>query len=126
MTNMFNFMDGLDGLAGGTAVLVAAAFALITDLQGSLFVYILSYALFAAALGFFIFNFPVARIFMGDVGSQFLGFAFDAIAVIAAEYDAARTSLLIMPLLFCNFLFDTVFNFCRRFVAGENVKKGRA
>jgi len=121
MTNMFNFMDGLDGLAGGTAVIVAAFFALITFLQGSLFVYILCYALFAAALGFFVFNFPVARIFMGDVGSQFLGFIFAAIAVIAAEHDAARTPLLVMPLLFFNFLFDTVFTFCRRLLAGENV-----
>ena len=39
---------------------------------------------------------------MGDVGSQFLGFGFAAIAVIAAEYDTSRTSLLIMPLLFCS------------------------
>lgn len=121
MTNMFNFMDGLDGLAAGTAVIVAAFFALITFLQGSVFVYILCYVLFAASLGFLVFNFPAGRIFMGDVGSQFLGFAFAAIAVIAAGHDAARTSLLIMPLLFFNFLFDTVFTFFRRLRAGEDV-----
>jgi UDP-GlcNAc:undecaprenyl-phosphate/decaprenyl-phosphate GlcNAc-1-phosphate transferase len=121
MTNMFNFMDGLNGLAGGTAVLVAAFFALITFLQGSVFVYILCYVLFAASLGFLVFNFPSGRIFMGDVGSQFLGFAFAVIAVVAAGYDAARTSLLIMPLLFFNFLFDTAFTFVRRLRAGEDV-----
>jgi UDP-GlcNAc:undecaprenyl-phosphate GlcNAc-1-phosphate transferase len=121
MTNMFNFMDGLNGLAGGTAVLVAAFFGLVTYVQGSLFIYVLCYVLFSASLGFFIFNFPAGRIFMGDVGSQFLGFVFAAIAVIAAEYDAARTSLMIMPLLFFNFLFDTVFTFSRRLIRGENV-----
>jgi UDP-GlcNAc:undecaprenyl-phosphate GlcNAc-1-phosphate transferase len=121
MTNMFNFMDGLNGLAGGTAVLVAAFFGIATYVQGSVFIYILCYVLFAAALGFFIFNFPSGRIFMGDVGSQFLGFTFAAVAVIAAEYDAARTSLMVMLLLFFNFLFDTIFTFCRRYLRGEFV-----
>ena len=77
--------------------------------------------LLSSALGFLIFNFPVARIFMGDVGSQFLGFVFAAMAVLAAEYDASRTSLLVMPLLLFNFIFDTVFTFFRRASAGENI-----
>jgi UDP-GlcNAc:undecaprenyl-phosphate GlcNAc-1-phosphate transferase len=96
MTNIFNFMDGLDGLAGGCGVIVALFFGVVTALEGSHFVYILCYVLLASALGFLIFNFPTARIFMGDVGSQFLGFGFAAIAVIAAEYDTSRTSLLIL------------------------------
>ncbi len=121
MTNIFNFMDGLNGLAGGTGVIVAAFFGIVTYTQGSLFIYILCYVLLASALGFVVFNFPRARIFMGDVGSQFLGFVFAAMAVIAAEYDASRTSMLVMPLLFFNFLFDTGFTFCRRLLAGENV-----
>lgn len=121
MTNIFNFMDGLNGLAGGTGVIVATFFGIVTYMQGSLFIYILCYVLLASALGFVIFNFPKARIFMGDVGSQFLGFVFAAMAVVAAEYDASRTSLLVMPLLFFNFLFDTIFTFCRRLLAGEDV-----
>ena len=121
MTNIFNFMDGLDGLAGGCGALVALIFGLITALEGSHFVYILCYVLLASALGFLIFNFPRARIFMGDVGSQFLGFGFAAIAVIAAEYDSSRTSLLIMPLLFFNFVFDATFTFFRRMRASHEV-----
>ncbi len=124
MTNIFNFMDGLDGLAGGCGVIVALFFGVITALQGSHFVYILCYVLLASALGFLIFNFPKARIFMGDVGSQFLGFGFAALAVIAAEYDASRTSLLIMPLLFFHFIFDATFTFLRRLVAGQNATEG--
>ncbi len=123
MTNIFNFMDGLNGLAGGTGVIVAAFFGIVTYMQGSLFIYILCYVLFASALGFVIFNFPKARIFMGDVGSQFLGFVFAAMAVVAAEYDASRTSMLVMPLLFFNFLFDTIFTFSRRLAAGEDVTR---
>lgn len=124
MTNIFNFMDGLNGLAAGTAVLVAAAFGLFTFIEGSLFVYILCYVILAAALGFFIFNFPRGRIFMGDVGSQFLGFMFATISVIAAGYDTSRTTLLLMPLLFFHFIFDTTFTFCRRLLAGEDVTQG--
>lgn len=121
VTNMFNFMDGLNGLAGGTAVLVAAAFGLFTFIEGSLFVYILCYVILAASLGFFVFNFPRGRIFMGDVGSQFLGFLFATISVVASGYDASRTTLLLMPLLFFNFIYDTTFTFFRRLWAGENV-----
>ena len=73
--------------------------------------------------GFLIFNFPTARIFMGDVGSQFLGYGFAALAVIAAEYDASRTSLLIIPLLFFNFIFDVTFTFFRRLAAGGDVTR---
>jgi len=124
LTNIFNFMDGLNGLAAGTAVLVAGFFGLFTFMRGSLFVYILCYVVLAAALGFLIFNFPRGRIFMGDVGSQFLGFLFAALTVIAAEYDASRTSLLLMPLLFFHFIFDTTFTFLRRLLAGQDVTQG--
>jgi UDP-GlcNAc:undecaprenyl-phosphate GlcNAc-1-phosphate transferase len=121
LTNIFNFMDGLNGLAGGTGALVAALFGLITFLYGSLSLYILCYVIFAALMGFLVFNFPKARIFMGDVGSQFLGFLFATLAVIAAEGDVAPISLLIMPVLFFHFIFDTFFTFARRLLAGEDV-----
>ncbi len=121
MTNMFNFMDGLDGLAAGCGVIVALFFGVVTFIEGSHFVYIFCYVLFASTLGFLIFNFPRARIFMGDVGSQFLGFCFAAIAVIAAEYDLSRTSALVMPLLFFNFIFDTSLTFTRRLLSGQQV-----
>ena len=56
LTNAYNFMDGLDGLAGGTAVIVSFFFGIITLGQGSTFVYITCYALFAGSLGFLLFN----------------------------------------------------------------------
>ena len=121
LANIINFMDGLDGLAGGTSVIVAAFFAAAAFLGDSSLVYALSAVILSSALGFVVFNFPRARIFMGDVGSQFLGFTFAAIAVIAAGHDASRMPFLIMPLLFFNFIFDTVFTFFRRLISGEDV-----
>ena len=121
MTNAFNFMDGLDGLAAGVTVIVSAFFCAITFSQGSLFVYVTCYTLMAGALGFLVYNFPPAKIFMGDVGSAFLGFVFAVIAIIAARYDQSHTSFMVMPLLLFNFIYDTFFTFVRRLLRGECV-----
>jgi UDP-GlcNAc:undecaprenyl-phosphate GlcNAc-1-phosphate transferase len=121
MTNAFNFMDGVDGLAGGAAVIASAFFCAITFSQGSTFVYITCYALLAGSLGFLVYNFPPARIFMGDVGSAFLGFVFAVLAIIAARYDHSHTSFMVMPLLLFNVIYDTFFTFVRRLLRGERV-----
>lgn len=121
LTNAFNFMDGLDGLAAGTAVLVSAFFGIITLSQGSTFVYISCYTLLAGSLGFLLYNFPPARIFMGDVGSSFIGFVFATISIIAGRYDHSHTSFLVMPLLLFHFIFDTSFTYVRRLLRKEHV-----
>lgn len=123
LTNSVNFMDGLNGLAGGTALVAAIFLGAVTLGQGASLVPLLSFVLAPAVLGFLVFNFPRASLFMGDVGSQFLGFVFAALAVVAAEHDAVRTSLLAVPLLFFHFIFDTFFTFMRRLFAGENVTR---
>jgi len=121
LTNAFNFMDGLDGLAGGVALITGLFFCIITWQQGSHFVYIMSYTVIAGVFGFLIYNFPPAKIFMGDVGSAFLGFIFAVLAIIAARYDHAQTPIFVMPLLLFNFIYDTAFTFFRRLLRGENV-----
>ncbi|RMH61540.1 MAG: glycosyltransferase family 4 protein [Zetaproteobacteria bacterium] len=121
LTNAYNFMDGIDGLAASTAVIVSTFFAFFSLSQGSLFIYIVSYTLLAGSLGFLWWNRPPARIFMGDVGSAFLGFVFAAMAVIAARYDVSHTSFLVMPLLLFHFIFDTAFTMARRALAGEHI-----
>ena len=121
LTNVYNFMDGLDGLAAGTAVLVSLFFSYISYSQGSTFIYITSFSLFAGSLGFLLYNFPPAKIFMGDIGSAFLGFTFATMAIIAARYDHSHTSFFVIPLLLFHFLFDTSLTFIRRLKKGENI-----
>ena len=121
MINAYNFMDGLNGMAGGNAIIAATFFCIITYSQGSDFAYIVSYTLVAGVAGFLIFNFPRARLFMGDIGSTFIGFTFATLPIIASLYDNAHTSLLVVPLLLFHFIYDTGFTFLRRLFKGENV-----
>ena len=121
LTNTYNFMDGLDGLAGGVAVIAGLFFMIITFTEGSSFVYIISYSLLAGALGFLFLNFPPAKIILGDVGAAFLGFVFAVLAIIATRYDESRTSFLVIPMLMFNFIYDTSYTFVRRLAQGRNV-----
>ncbi len=121
LTNAYNFMDGLDGMAGGTALMASVFFAWLAFRSGSQFVYLPALAIAAASFGFLLFNWSPARIFMGDVGSTFLGFGFAVLAIIAARQDAAQLSILVMPLLLLHFIFDTVFTFLRRLIGREVV-----
>jgi len=121
LTNAFNFMDGIDGIAGGTAVIAAAFFAAITLLQGSTFVYLISIIIVWATLGFLMWNWQPAKIFMGDSGSQFLGFVLAVLAVMAGRFDASHVSFFVMPMLFFHYIWDTAYTLIRRIRAGERV-----
>jgi UDP-GlcNAc:undecaprenyl-phosphate GlcNAc-1-phosphate transferase len=121
LTNAYNFMDGLDGLVGGVAVIAAGFLGAIALWQNSNFVYLMCYVLLASTAGFLAFNLPPAKIFMGDVGSAFIGFTFAALAVIGANLDAGHLPFYIVPLLLFHFIFDTFFTFIRRALRGEPV-----
>jgi UDP-GlcNAc:undecaprenyl-phosphate GlcNAc-1-phosphate transferase len=121
LTNAYNFMDGLDGLMAGITAIASLFFMVICYSQGSSFVFISCYTLLAGSIGFLLFNFPPAKIFMGDVGSAFIGFTLAVLAIIAARYDNSHTSFLVMPLILFNVLFDTIFTFIRRLINGEAV-----
>ena len=121
LINAFNFMDGLDGMAGGSAVIVAGFFGLVTFFQGFFSIAAFCLVLFATNFGFLVFNFPKAKIFMGDVGSQFLGLVFAAISILGAELNQFQSFLYIMPFLFFHFIFDVMFSFLRRIFLRKNV-----
>lgn len=121
LTNAYNFMDGLDGLASGVAVIAALFFIVISYTQGSTFVYIIGYSLLAGSLGFLFLNFPPAKIILGDVGAAFLGFVFALLAIVAARYDESRTSFLVIPMLLFNFIFDTTYTVVKRCLQGKNI-----
>jgi UDP-N-acetylmuramyl pentapeptide phosphotransferase/UDP-N-acetylglucosamine-1-phosphate transferase len=115
LVNIWNFMDGIDGLAATQTVLVAAAFAF---LAGSLLAIHLGLALIASTLGFLPFNFPRARIFLGDVGSGALGFALAL--MLGMSLDAmplAAWPLALLPL--SAFLLDASLTLFTRILRGE-------
>jgi Fuc2NAc and GlcNAc transferase len=116
--NLFNFMDGIDGIAASEGASVAGAAALMMALTfGSTAVGSASWVLGAAALGFLYWNWPPARIFMGDVGSGFLGYA---IAVLAVAGAFAHPPMLVPWLImFGVFVVDATLTLMRRLLRGE-------
>jgi UDP-GlcNAc:undecaprenyl-phosphate GlcNAc-1-phosphate transferase len=121
VTNAMNFIDGLNGLAAGTTLVACVFLAFVAAGQGGWFVYFAALLLAAGELGFLPFNFPRARIFMGDVGSQFCGFVLAVLGVAAARFEAVDLSFLLVPCLLGGVLFDVAFTLARRALAGERV-----
>jgi UDP-N-acetylmuramyl pentapeptide phosphotransferase/UDP-N-acetylglucosamine-1-phosphate transferase len=119
LTNAYNFMDGIDGIAGGQAVVAGSGWAVVGWLTAQPLVGIMGVLLAAASLGFLGQNWPPARIFMGDVSSAFLGYTFAVLAVAAARHDSR---LAMVGVLFVwPFVFDTAFTLVRRLSHGENI-----
>jgi UDP-GlcNAc:undecaprenyl-phosphate GlcNAc-1-phosphate transferase len=120
-TNAMNFIDGLNGLAGGVALIATCFLCAIAGTYGGWFAYFAALLLAAGVAGFLPFNFPRARIFMGDVGSQFCGFILAILAVVASRLDGVELSFLIVPMLLSGVLFDVAFTLVRRALAGERL-----
>jgi Fuc2NAc and GlcNAc transferase len=112
LTNLFNFMDGIDGLAGTEAVCVSGFGAVLLFLNGWPNYAQLSWMLAAASLGFLAWNWPPAKIFMGDVGSGFLGFTLGVLALFSSKAGPE----LIWPwlILLAVFLVDATVTLLRR------------
>ena len=121
VTNAMNFMDGLNGLAAGVTLVACLFLAAIAAMLSGWFVYFASMVLAAGVLGFLPFNFPRARIFMGDVGSQFCGFMLAMLGVAAARFERVEMSLLLVPMLLNGILFDVTFTLIRRSIAGDRI-----
>ena len=120
-TNAMNFIDGLNGLASGVALIACLFIVFIAEQHGGWFAYAAAGLLAAGLAGFLPFNFPNARIFMGDVGSQFCGFMLAVLAVVGSRFDGVELSFLLMPMLLSGVLFDVGFTLVRRTLAGETV-----
>jgi Fuc2NAc and GlcNAc transferase len=114
--NLYNFMDGIDGIAGGQAV-VAAAFGATFFAGVAPGLSLLSAAIAGSSLGFLAWNWSPARIFMGDVGSGLLGFLFAALALLSERGGGAP--LLSWVLLGGVFIFDATVTLVRRMAKGE-------
>ncbi len=109
-----NFIDGMDGLAGGVAVMAAAVLSIVAISFGALHVAVISLALTGAIAGFLIFNFNPAKVFMGDAGSMFLGFVLAALGVMGSATSGHSNVILSVAVALSVPLFDTVLTFIRR------------
>jgi Fuc2NAc and GlcNAc transferase len=117
MINLYNFMDGIDGLAGGQAVLVGLVAAAVSWNAGVPSLAAIALLIAAAAAGFLAWNWAPAKIFLGDVGSGFLGFVFAVIAL--ASELRGTTPLLLWLLLLGVFVFDATLTLTRRVFHGD-------
>jgi len=119
LTNAYNFMDGIDGLAGGQAVVAGIGWAVLGGQFLQPGVIEISVLLVASSLGFLMHNWHPARIFMGDVGATFLGFSFAALTLLEGQLDPRLVTVGVM--FVWPFVFDTSFTFIRRLLKKENV-----
>lgn len=123
MINAYNFMDGIDGLAGLQALLAGAGWLIFSIIAGLDSVYFLSGLVLMTSLGFLIHNWQPAKVFMGDVGSAFLGFTFAVLPILAARDNSADSKLIpvIGIAIVWFFIFDTSFTFLMRLLNGNRV-----
>jgi UDP-N-acetylmuramyl pentapeptide phosphotransferase/UDP-N-acetylglucosamine-1-phosphate transferase len=117
--NLYNFMDGSDGLAGGMAVFGFGCYAIAAFLSGADLYGALCASIAAAAAAFLVFNFPPARIFMGDAGSVPLGFLAGALGVVG--WSRGYWPLWFPLLVFAPFVCDATLTLLRRLLRGERV-----
>ncbi|HDO9962093.1 TPA: glycosyltransferase family 4 protein, partial [Legionella pneumophila] len=115
--NHFNFMDGLDGFCASQAIFLLAAYAFFFNSAGSLVYQEFCLILISSLAGFLIFNFPPAKIFMGDVGSASLGLITFFIAIIAQKNY--QIPILYWFILNSLFLFDSTVTLIRRIINHE-------
>ena len=122
LTNAYNFMDGIDGMAGGVAFAAGIGWmeltANISYLQNS-FVYWVAFAIAAGSLGFLGHNWNPAKIFMGDVASTFLGYTFAVLPLMAANQEG--DALMLGTLLMWTIIMDAGVTFIRRALKREDV-----
>jgi UDP-GlcNAc:undecaprenyl-phosphate GlcNAc-1-phosphate transferase len=114
MINTLNWLDTMDGLAGGVALIAALVLLARTIDLGQYSVAVLPLALVAACLGFLPFNFNPARVFMGTSGSMFLGYALAMLAIFGGAKLATAAMVLGLPIL------DTAFVIIQRLHAGRS------
>jgi UDP-GlcNAc:undecaprenyl-phosphate GlcNAc-1-phosphate transferase len=121
ITNAFNLIDGLDGLAAGSALFSTLVVFVVALLSGSSVVSLMTLALAGSILGFLRFNFNPATIFLGDCGSLFIGFMLSALALLGAQKAPTIIAVAIPVVSFGLPILETTLSVIRRFIAGRPV-----
>jgi UDP-GlcNAc:undecaprenyl-phosphate/decaprenyl-phosphate GlcNAc-1-phosphate transferase len=121
VVNAINLIDGLDGLASGVVLIAAATLWWVGRTHSDLYVMFIASLLIGSMLGFLRWNFPPARIFMGDTGSHFLGLVLAAAALLENRKETAAVTLL-FPLVALGVpVADSLLAFVRRLGSGRHV-----
>jgi Fuc2NAc and GlcNAc transferase len=115
--NFFNFMDGIDGLAGAEAVFIGLGAGYISGRVGAQPTLAINWIIASASLGFLFWNWPPAKIFMGDAGSGFLGYAFGCLAIGSGpDWDGGFPTYFLLLALFIG---DAGITLLKRIIRGE-------
>lgn len=121
ITNAFNLIDGLDGLAAGSALFSTLVMFVVAVLGNSSLISLITLALAGAVLGFLRYNFNPATIFLGDCGSQFVGFMLSALALYGAQKTPTIIAVAIPLVSFGLPILETSLSVLRRFIGGRPV-----
>lgn len=122
VTNSMNIIDGFNGLAGGVSIIVLLSFSTASYIQGDQLILIMSLVLLFTIAGFFVWNFPRGRIFLGDGGAYLIGFLFAVISVLLVKRNPEISPW--FPLIVLAYpVFDTIFSIYRRSVNGGSALK---
>lgn len=119
MINMMNFLDGLDGLAGGIGAISAGTLFLLAIFRGQADIALMAVLLVGACLGFLRYNFYPAKVFMGDSGSQVLGFLLAMISLVGTLKSTTLATLVITILALGVPIIDTIQVFISRLLRGQ-------
>jgi UDP-GlcNAc:undecaprenyl-phosphate GlcNAc-1-phosphate transferase len=121
LQNTINLIDGVDGLAAGVVAIVAATVMLAAINRGESDIVILAGALIGACIGFLFFNWHPARVFMGDSGSNFLGFTLAALSVLSVAKGAIVVALVVPVAALAIPIVDTAWAIVRRRLRGRSI-----
>jgi len=121
ITNAFNLIDGLDGLAAGSALFSTLVAFVVALLNGPVLVTVMTLALAGAILGFLRYNFNPATIFLGDSGSLFIGFLLSAMALQGAQKAPTIVAVAIPVVSFGLPILETSLSIVRRLISGRPV-----
>lgn len=128
VTNAFNFLDNMDGLSAGVAAIAGAIFAAAAISGGQIFVPAMMLILVGALLGFLVFNFHPATIFMGDSGSLFVGYLMAVLIVLTTFYHPERrlqpAGVLLPIVVLAVPLYDSASVIIHRLRAGSSIFRG--
>ena len=124
LLNLYNFMDGIDGLAGCELVFVCVLSLILATNSGDQVLTLLSGVLLAAGAGFLGWNWAPAKIFMGDVGSGFVGFTLGIFALFSIHHGTMTVWTWVI--LLAVFIADATITVIRRYVSGEKWFEGHA